>query len=232
MENDGGSEGDGVVEGDGVFVVGTDTGVGKTVVAGGLSRALRRRGVDVDVCKPVESGGRGDAEFLAEAVGSSTEDVCPWFLEHPLAPEVAAEVEDVDLRYDEVLDEVSSRVDASEFKVVEGAGGLRVPLADDREIADLVADVELPALVVARPSLGTLNHTALTVEALRRRDVEVAGVVLSGYPDAPDLAEDTNPDVIRGMNDVEVRCLPRLEEVSVEFAADAVEGCGAVDLLR
>lgn len=216
---------------DGVFVVGTDTGVGKTVVAGGLARSLRHRGLDVAACKPAESGGRDDAEFLAEAVDASPEDVCPRFLEHPLAPEVAAEMEDVDLVYDELVDEVERRVADAEFAVVEGIGGLRVPLTETKEVSDLVVDLGYTALVVARPSLGALNHTALTLEALRGRDVEVAGVVLSGFPYDPGLAERTNPGEISRVNDVDVLELERLDVVSVEAAADAVGRSGVVDLV-
>ncbi len=211
--------------GNGVFVVGTDTGIGKTVVAGGTVRALRRRGVDARPHKPVESGGRDDARFLADAAGSSPDEVCPAFLDEPLAPKVAAE------RAGRTLDEDAIRPPRDGYVVAEGVGGLRVPLTPSLSLAELVADASLPALVVARPSLGTLNHTALTVEALRRRDVPVLGVVLSRFPDSPDVAERTNPDEIERVNDVPVRLLPEINDVTPENAADAVEDAGVLDLL-
>ena len=211
---------------DGVFVVGTDTGVGKTVVAGGLTRALRRDGVDANPHKPVESGGRDDARFLAEAADASPEDVCPFFLDEPLAPKVAAE------RAGRTLDVDAMHPPTGDgFVVAEGVGGLRVPLTPSLSLAQLVADASLPAVVVARPSLGTLNHTALTVEALRRRDVDVVGVVINRFPDAPNVAERTNPDEVERVNGVPARTIPELDDVTPTAAADAVEDAGVVDLL-
>lgn len=211
---------------DGVFVIGTDTGVGKTVVAGGLARALRRNGVDSNPHKPVESGGREDARFLSQAADVSPDDVCPFFLDEPLAPKVAAE------RAGRTLDVDAMHPTIDEgFVVAEGVGGLRVPLTPTVSLADIVEDAALPALVVARPSLGTLNHTALTVEALRRRDVDVVGVVINRFPDAPNVAERTNPDEIERINGVPARTLPELDDVTPSVAADAVEEAGVLDLL-
>jgi dethiobiotin synthetase len=111
----------------------------------------------------------------------------------------------------------------AECGVVEGIGGLRVPLADGREVVDLVADLAIPAVVVARSGLGTLNHTALTVDALRRRSIPVRGVVLNEYEGAS-TAERTNPDVLDRMLDVPVRTLPRLDLADPAAAVDgAVE---------
>ena len=211
---------------DGVFVVGTDTGVGKTVVAGGIVRALRRAGTDAHPYKPVESGGRDDARFLAEAADASPDDVCPLFLDEPLAPKVAAEREGRELD----ADGMRPPTDAP-FVVAEGVGGLRVPLTPSLSLAELVADAALPAVVVARPSLGTLNHTALTVEALRRRDVTVTGVVVNRFPDAPNVVERTNPDEIERVNGVPSRTLPELDDLTPTAAADAVEDAGVLDLL-
>jgi dethiobiotin synthetase len=210
---------------DGVFVVGTDTGVGKTVVAGGLTRALRRDGVDAHPYKPVESGGRSDAVFLAEAAETSPDEVCPHFLEEPLAPKVAAE------RAGRELDADEMRPPEEGYVVAEGVGGLCVPLTPELSLAEFVEDAALPALVVARPSLGTLNHTALTVEALRRRGVGVVGVVLNRYPDEPGVAERTNPNEIQRINDVPVRTIREIDDLSVTTAADAVEDSGVLSLL-
>lgn len=217
------------MEEEGVFVVGTDTEIGKTVVAGGIARALRDSGMDVSAVKPVESGGRDDARFHAEATGVAPEDVCPYFLDEPLSPNVAARRSGRELDYDTMLSAVS-RDDG--FVVAEGVGGLRVPLTNEGdELADLVVDAGLPAVVVARPSLGTLNHTALTVEALRSRDVPVVGVVLNRFPDEPGVAERTNPDEVEKMNDVPVRRVPELDEPTPESAAEAVREAGVLEFL-
>jgi len=211
----------------GVFVVGTDTGIGKTVVAGGLTRALRREGVDARPHKPVESGGRDDTRFLAEAADASPDGICPFFLDEPLAPKVAAE------RSGRTLAEDSMRPPSEDdgFTVAEGVGGLRVPLTRSLSLAELVADAELPAIVVARPSLGTLNHTALTVEALRRRGVTVSGVVINRFPDEPGVAERTNPGEIERVNGVPTRTLPEIDPVTPSNAADSVVEADLLDLL-
>jgi dethiobiotin synthetase len=169
----------------GIFVTGTDTGVGKTLVACALVRALRARGCDVGVMKPAETGvgpaGPLDALALREAAGSEDplDDVCPVQLALPAAPTVAAEHAgtEVDLG---AIRAAWRRVRARhDFVVVEGAGGLLVPLAKDFTMADLAAELGLPVAVVARAALGTINHTLLTLEAAERRGLAVVGVVIS-----------------------------------------------------
>jgi len=216
------------MEEDGVFVVGTDTEIGKTVIAGGIARALRDSGVDVRAFKPVESGGRDDARFHADATGVTPEDVCPYFLDEPLSPNIAARRSGLELDYETML----SATQRDGYTVVEGVGGLRVPLTPDGdELVDIVEDSGLPALVVTRPSLGTLNHTALTVEALRSRDVPVVGVVINRFPDEPGVAERTNPDEVERMNDLPVRRVPELDDPTPESAAEAVREAGVLELL-
>ncbi|WP_245180600.1 dethiobiotin synthase [Haloarcula amylovorans] len=207
----------------GLFVVGTDTGVGKTVVTAGLTGWLRERGRDAIAIKPCQTGypPDDDAGFVAEACGSEEAATCLRRLEPPLAPAVAADRTDTDLSYDEIRDGVEAAVDAHETAVVEGIGGLRVPLADDREVLDLVADIGLPAVVVARSGLGTLNHTGLTVDALRDRGVSVRGIVFNEYEGAT-TAERTNPEVLEGMTDCPVWPLPPLSLSDPSVAVSGV----------
>jgi dethiobiotin synthetase len=169
----------------GLFVTGTDTGVGKTLVACALARGLHSRGVDVGVMKPVETGvgpsGPADARALRQAAGvdDALELLCPQAFALAAAPCVAAAAEgrQVDRRpVDAAFDALSSR---HEFMLVEGAGGLLVPLAEGFSMADLATGLGLPLLVVARAALGTINHTLLTLEAAGRRSLRVAGVVIS-----------------------------------------------------
>jgi len=193
-------------------VVGTDTGVGKTVVTAGVVGWLREAGHDARAIKPCQTGHPpdDDAGFVAEACGSDAAATCLRYLEPALAPAVAADEVGADLAYDDIQAGCAEAIDDSEVGVVEGIGGLRVPLADDREVVDLVADLDVPALVVARSGLGTLNHSALTVEALRRRDVPVRGLVLNEYEGAT-VAERTNPAVIERMTDLPVATVPPLD---------------------
>ena len=216
--------GTGHIAEDGVFVVGTDTGVGKTVVTAGLTGRLRERGTDAVAVKPCQTGypPDDDAAFVQSVCGTADAAVCLQRLSPPLAPEVAAkESDDVTLSYESIQDGVTDIVATSETTVVEGIGGLRVPLADGREVIDLVADVGLPALVVARSGLGTLNHTALTVQALRRRGVPVVGVVLNEYEGAT-TAERTNPAVIERMTGCSVWPVPPLDSESSNSVIDGV----------
>jgi len=166
-------------------VAGTDTDVGKTRVACALLRGLRDRGLRVAGMKPVETGvgeaGPLDALALREAAGnpSSLGDVCPQFFALPAAPNVAARAEhrQVDLQR---IQAAYARLHARhDVVVVEGAGGLRVPLVDDVDMAALARRLEVPVLLVARAALGTLNHTLLSLEALAREEIDLLGVVVS-----------------------------------------------------
>lgn len=208
---------------DGFAVVGTDTGVGKTVVTAGIVGRLRRDGLDARGIKPCQTGypPDDDAAFVAEACGTDAAATCLRRLEPPLAPGVAAERDGVSLAYDEILSGCEHHLRDAAVGVVEGIGGLRVPLAEGREVVDLVADLDVPALVVARSGLGTLNHTALTVEALERRDVEVTGLVLNEYA-GETVAERTNPTVVERMTGHEVATIPPLALESSRAAIDAV----------
>jgi dethiobiotin synthetase len=179
----------------GLFVTGTDTGVGKTVVTCGLARALRAAGRDVGVLKPCETGvgpkGPEDAAALRRAAGveDTIEEICPQPFALPAAPSVAAEVEGRAVDLERIR--LASKVLAArhEILLVEGAGGWLVPLAPGFAMADLAAELCYPVLVVARASLGTINHTLLTVEAIERRGLALAGVVVNhpgGILSAPD----------------------------------------------
>ena len=187
----------------GVFVTGTDTGVGKTVVACALARGLRARGLDVGVMKPIETGvgpdGPADARALAEAAGVSDplDDVCPLRYALPAAPAAAAEHAGrcVELR---VIDASFRRLQARhDWLVVEGAGGLLVPVAPGVTMADLAGRLGLPLLVVARASLGTLNHTMLTLEAARSRGLALLGVVVSHVSGPLSDADAVNLELLR-----------------------------------
>lgn len=203
-------------------VVGTGTAVGKTVVTAGLTGWLREVGIDARSVKPAQTGypSDDDATFVAEACGDPDAATCLRRLGPALAPRVAASEAGEDLAYDSILMGCRAEVEASEVAVVEGIGGLRVPIAGDREVADLFSDLGLPAIVVARSGLGTLNHTALTVEALARREVETHAVVLNEY-EGVTLAERTNPDELEQMTGLPVHTLPPL---ALDSPAAAVTG--------
>jgi dethiobiotin synthetase len=181
----------------GLFVTGTDTGVGKTLVACALARALRARGIDLGVLKPAETGvgpaGPLDAQALRAAAGAKEpiEEVCPEAFTLPAAPAVAAQAEGRKVDLGRIRDAAARLRARHQFLLVEGAGGALVPLAAGVSMLDLARELELPALVVARGALGTINHTLLTLEALAGRGIPLAGVVVSHGPaplSAPDAA--------------------------------------------
>jgi dethiobiotin synthetase len=173
----------------GLFVTGTDTGVGKTFVTSALARYLVAGGRRVAAIKPAESGCRpvadglwaDDAETIAAAAGDwqGPDERCLYRFEAPLAPGVAAELEGRPLVVEEAVGFVRRVAAGAELVLVEGAGGWLVPLGGGQTIADLAVALSLPVLVVARGTLGTINHSLLTVQAIRSRGLPVAGVVLS-----------------------------------------------------
>lgn len=215
-------EGDNVCTVGDFAVVGTGTGVGKTIVTAGLVGTFREANVDACGVKPVQTGfpPDDDAGFVADACGSKMASTSLRRLKPALAPAVAAKQENETLSYECIREESAKAVQAADVGVVEGIGGLRVPLADSREVVDLIADLELPAVVVARAGLGTLNHSALTLEALRRRGVKVTGIVLNDYA-GETLAERTNPDALAEMTGYRVETLPPLD---LDDPTDAVSG--------
>ncbi len=212
----------------GLFVTGTGTEVGKTVVTAALAHAFLRQGVNVGVVKPIATGcqRRGgklissDAEKLlrASGAGDPTEWVCPYRFRPPVAPSVAAGKQGISFsRIDQAMERLSSRHD---LLLVEGIGGLLVPLDARRTVVDLAAHLKLPLLVVAHAGLGTLNHTLLTLEAARSRNLEVAGIVLNQRSPTPSLAEQTNPAVLRKLGQVPVLgVIPHLRFPSPEQVA-------------
>lgn len=207
-------------------MTGTDTAVGKTAVAAGILAVLREEGLRVAPFKPVESGHDGpvsswppDAACLrsASALALRRDDVVPFVLREPLAPLVGARREGVHIdlaRLDDAFEALQRRFD---LVVVEGAGGIAVPLDTENGMADLALRWKLPVLVVARAGLGTINHTTLTVAYAQAKGLEVLGVVVNGYPDDPGVAEKTNPHVIAQMTGVPVLgILARRDDVDVE----------------
>ena len=182
------------------FVSGTDTGVGKTVASTALALVERAAGRRVAYFKAVQTGvdpdEPGDAAFVAGVGIAAAEGVR---LAEPLAPAVAAEragtVIDVDRLVAQALD-LAAGVDVL---MVEGAGGLLVPLTGELTMADLAARLEAEVVVVTRPTLGTLNHTALTLEAARTRRLSVAGLVVCGWPGEPGVTEQTNLERLAAM---------------------------------
>jgi dethiobiotin synthetase len=170
-------------------VTGTDTGVGKTLVAAALAMVLRQRGVDVGVMKPVETGVTPqapdcDAARLQVAAGTAdpSDIVCPYSFGAPLAPVSATREIGLSIDPDKIEMAFKALTGRHTWMLVEGVGGVRVPIGEKFEVRDLIRRLGLPAVIVGRTALGGINHALLTVESLERYGVPVLALVLNGRP--------------------------------------------------
>jgi dethiobiotin synthetase len=198
-----------------IFVTGTDTGIGKTVISSAISAFFSlRKQMNVGVMKPFECGLSKtdkdllpwDAICLREASGSNDDlnIISPYTLEAPVAPEVAAMLEHVNIDIN-MVDKIYQNLKKShDLLVIEGAGGVLVPIQENFFFIDLIQKWNAPTLVVSRLGLGTINHTLLTIHLLKERGIKVLGVVLNNTEGLGDLPAQTNPDILRKYLDVPV----------------------------
>jgi dethiobiotin synthetase len=221
----------------GLFVTGTDTGVGKSVLAASICAALAESGEIVAAFKPAVTGtdeAAGDwppdHELLAEATsaGQRPGDVTPYAFGPPLSPHLAAELAGTVID-PPVLVERARAAAASGLLVCEGVGGLLVPLTPGYLVRDLAVDLGLPVVVAARTGLGTINHTLLTVEAARAAGLRVAGVVMTPWPGRPERIELSNLETVTRLGGVQVSGLPR---TTPERLAEAGAALPLADWLR
>jgi dethiobiotin synthetase len=176
----------------GLFVTGTDTGVGKTFVTAAIARGLTERGLRVRASKPVESGGGDDAARIAAAAGHAP--LCAYRFAAPIAPGIAAELDGGTLDFDRMVG--VARSGEADLALIEGAGGLLCPMGGTRTMADFALATGYPLLVVARASLGTINHTLLTLSEARRCHLSIFGVILNRIQPERGPDEDTNAELI------------------------------------
>jgi dethiobiotin synthetase len=218
----------------GLFITGTDTDVGKTIVAAAIGRWFHQRELRVGVCKPVATGCvrrreglvSEDAEFLAHCADARfpLDVICPQRYLEPLAPAIAAERAKQPVDWASIERSLTMIARSSDVMIVEGVGGIRVPIDSKTTVLDIARWINLPAVVVARPGLGTINHTILTVDALRNAGVSVAGVVINRYPaESASVAEETNGRAIERWGKVPILCT-----VPEEAILDGALGAGII----
>ncbi|HEV2727986.1 MAG TPA: dethiobiotin synthase [Solirubrobacterales bacterium] len=206
----------------GVFVTGTGTEVGKTVVAATIARTLAAEGRRVAVFKPtvtgLDEGVETDHELLRRASGSgqSDDEIAPYRYGLPASPHLAAALAGEEIDPERLWRAAAAAAEGAEAIVCEGVGGLLVPLSPTYLVRDLAADLGYPLVVVAGPGLGTINHTLLTVEAARAAGLEVAAVVLNPWPDAPSEIERSNRETIASLAEIPVPTLPQLDLATPE----------------
>lgn len=176
----------------GVFVTATDTGVGKTFLSGAIAAQLRAEGLRVGVAKPVLTGLDDPGPHDHELLGAT-----PAYTFRPaVSPHLAAELAGTTLDPEALLANARAAAEGNDAVVVEGVGGLLVPLAEGFDVRDLAVGLGLPVVVAARPGLGTINHTLLTLEVARAAALDVRAVVLTPWPDAPSVMERSNRDTL------------------------------------
>ena len=191
----------------GIFVTGTGTEIGKTVIAGGLAASLKQSGMNVGVMKPIATGDTADAQFLkyAAQVDDELSVINPIYLRQPLAPSVAARIENREIDLSSIETAFAALQERYDFVIVEGVGGIAVPIRDDFLVVHLIDMLELPILIVAQAGLGTLNHTLLTVAFAQQFNLQVVGIVLNGLSsETAGIAEATNPVEIEKLTGIPV----------------------------
>lgn len=228
----------------GYFVTGTDTGVGKTIVSAILINIFKAQGLRTGAMKPFETGCRREGDVLVPSDGMFLKDVAgmdepvnfvtPVCFEKPLAPMVAAELEGIEINIEAVRKSYQYLRGRYDAIVVEGVGGLLVPIKRDYFVVDLIKEFGLPVIVVSRPILGTINHTLLTVNHLLRENITVEGIIFN-YPLPPgrSIAEETNPRVISELTDVPViGVVPHLKTFDNNSLLNIARQCLNVEALR
>jgi dethiobiotin synthetase len=227
----------------GLFVTGTDTGVGKTIVAAAVCAALAARGERVAAFKPVVTGmdeepgadapagsAAGpvawprDHELLAQAAsaGQSPDEVAPLTFGPPVSPHYAAQEAGIGIEPRELVNAARAASANADALICEGVGGLLVPLTPGFLIRDLALDLGMPLLVAARPGLGTINHTLLTLEAARTAGLSVAAVVLTPWPGDPTGMERSNRETIESIGAAPVHGLPATTPAGIAQAGEAL----------
>ncbi|MBA4538172.1 ATP-dependent dethiobiotin synthetase BioD [Bacillus aquiflavi] len=208
----------------GFFITGTDTGVGKTIISSGLAAVLKENSIDVGVFKPLLSGTSpddpdSDTNLLKRMSQTSLshEEITPFAFKEPLAPYVAGKYEGKVVNIDDVLSHWNIIKRQHKFFIVEGAGGISVPLGENFLVSHLIKALQLPIIIVARPNLGTFNHTYLTVEYAKSLNMDIAGIVINGASENPDISEKTNPALFEELCDVPLLGItPKLEDITLD----------------
>jgi len=195
--------------------------------------AMKKRGINVGVMKPLQSGPDSDADVLMAAAGVCDDKslVVPYSFKEPVAPTYAARLEGVSIDLDIIRTAYAKLASRHEPMIVEGAGGIMVPLIENGKksylFSDLAAELKLKTVIIARPGLGTVNHTLLTVDHARRKGLDLACIIINGYPEPPGLSEENNPAMIEGLSDLPVIVVSQLpysdSPAFIEKIADGID---------
>lgn len=192
-----------------IFITGTDTGVGKSIFSVFLALYWHNQGKRVVISKPIQTGSEKDTDFLSVLTEKKIPIFNTYSFNLPAAPAVAARYENKKIDKEKIIMDIKKLEQEFEHVIVEGIGGIAVPITESYLIADLIKDLNYPTIIVARPLLGTINHTVLTIEFAKQKKLDLLGFVISGYDeDTNDPVIKTAPDVIQ--ETVSIKCLMKL----------------------
>ncbi len=187
-----------------IFITATDTGVGKTTVSAALLKVLVKKGIKAGYFKPIETGCQPtpeDAYLISQITGQTLDEVVLYTFENPVAPYTGTIMEGKEINLHKIISHYNYLKNKYDILIVEGAGGLLVPIKKDYTFLNLIEDLQIPVLIVSRSSLGTINHTALTVKALEGK--KIIGIIMNGFSGS-DISEKTNAQIIEEMTKVKV----------------------------
>lgn len=214
-----------------IFISGTDTNVGKTVVTAGIAAVMQGLGYSAGVYKPVQTGAikqenriiSPDLRFI-ESIDSNILTKSTYNFLYPAAPALAALMEGVKININNFSRDYKELSRKCDFVLAEGAGGLLTPVYNDFLIRDLIKLLNLPLLIVARPDIGTINHTLLTIEAAKSSGIKIIGVIISNFPEnTENMAIKTAPKIISDLSGVNILgVLPSISEINPEILIDAI----------
>jgi len=207
----------------GLFITGTDTAVGKTLIAGCLAKILTDKGLKVGVFKPIATGCRrrwqgkvsADTEFLADCANSDLplSTITPIGYLTEAEPIVSAAYEARPIDFNEIAAAYRDICQHSDIVIIEGIGGVRVPLTTEFDLLDLAVEFALPVVIIARPNQGTVNHTLMTIDCIRAAKLEIAGVVINGYDATSSTpADDAASQLITQFGGVDVLAVAPFDE--------------------
>ena len=227
----------------GIFITGTDTNVGKTTIAAGLAWIMRRRGIDVGVMKPFATAHKvfsknyksSDAAILSHAsqVKDSDEEINPSFYCVPTAPIVAAGIENkCPANLSDAIKAFHRLSSKHQFMIVEGIGGIMVPLNKEAYVVDFARELRLSTIIIARSKIGTLNHILLTMKVCRDYGLDIRGIIINGMPNKPSLAEKNLVSAIQELTDLHVLCvIPRLKNPHYRAVGSLIKKSMNIDII-
>ena len=219
----------------GIFIIGTDTNVGKTMIAAAFAWLIRRKGIDVGVMKPFAAAQKVyskryksiDTATLAKAarVRDADKEINPFFYKVPAAPIMAARIANQSTPSISAAVKAFNRLASKhEFMIVEGIGGIMVPLTREAYVADLARALKLPTIIVARATLGTLNHIILTIQICRCYGLNVQGIIVNGMPERPGIVQKYLVPTIEELTAVQVLCvIPRIKNITYKTLGSFIE---------